>query len=487
MKNIESIESPIADKEFINYRNTRISHWDQVAQQMSSWNGAGGYYHRRLARVYRHLIPEGSSVLEIGCGDGQLLAALKPSRAVGIDFSAEMCRRARDLHPELEIRESDAHHYELEEKFDFVILSDLLNDVWDVQQVLEQVSQVTKPDTRIIINLYSQLWELPLRLAQKINLAKPNLLQNWLTPTDLGQMLYLTQFEVIKTWPEIIFPVWIPLVTPILNRFLARFWPFKHFSLTNLFVARPLPNLHQREESVSVSVIVPARNEAGNIRDIFQRIPDMGSGTEIIFVEGHSTDNTYNEIKKQQECFPNRKSVLLSQGGKGKGDAVRLGFQKAGGDILMILDADLTVPPEDLPRFYDALVTGKGEFINGVRLVYPMENEAMRFLNLMGNKFFSAAFSWLLNQSIKDTLCGTKVLYNKDYQKIANNRQYFGDFDPFGDFDLLFGATKLNLKIIDLPIRYRSRKYGDTNIQRFRHGLLLLKMSIFASKKIKFI
>ena len=207
----------------------------------------------------------------------------------------------------------------------------------------------------------------------------------------------------------------------------------------------------------------------------------------MIIVEGCSTDNTYDAIEREIGKHPEWDACLMKQPGKGKVDAVRVGFERAKGDILMILDADLTVPPEDLPRFYDALVAGKGDFINGVRLVYPMEGEAMRFFNLLGNKFFSLVFSWLLGQPIKDTLCGTKVLYRTDYEKICANRRYFGDFDPFGDYDLIFGAAKLDLKIVDMPIRYRDRTYGDTNIQRWRHGMILLKMVAFAARRIKFI
>jgi glycosyltransferase involved in cell wall biosynthesis len=249
-------------------------------------------------------------------------------------------------------------------------------------------------------------------------------------------------------------------------------------------VARPVP---ARVPEPTVSVIVPARNESGNIKAIFERVPQMGRETELIFVEGHSKDDTYAAIEREIASHPSTPSLLLRQTGIGKADAVRLGFSKAKGDVLMILDADLTVPPEDLPRFYEALVSGKGEFINGVRLVYPMEKEAMRTLNFLGNKFFSIAFSWLLGQPIKDTLCGTKVLWRKDYEQIAANRSYFGDFDPFGDYDLIFGAAKLNRKIVDLPIRYRERTYGSTNISRWKHGLLLLRMVVFAAQRIKFV
>ena len=116
-----------------------------------------------------------------------------------------------------------------------------------------------------------------------------------------------------------------------------------------------------------------------------------------------------------------------------------------------------------------------------------MEEKAMRFLNLLGNKFFSLMFSWLLDQRFKDTLCGTKVLFKSDYEQLKKGRKFFGEFDPFGDFDLIFGASKLNLKLVEIPIRYKERTYGMTNIRRFRHGLLLFKMCFFAFKKIKFI
>jgi glycosyltransferase involved in cell wall biosynthesis len=231
--------------------------------------------------------------------------------------------------------------------------------------------------------------------------------------------------------------------------------------------------------------VIPCRNEKGNIEAAIQRLPNFGNHQEIIFVDGHSTDGTVEEIQRVIDTYRDRTIRFLAQDGQGKGDAVRKGFAAATGDILMILDADLTVPPEDLPKFYDAIVCGKGEFINGCRLVYPMEGQAMRFLNLLGNKFFSVAFSWLLNQPLKDTLCGTKVMFREDYLKLAANRHYFGDFDPFGDFDLILGASKLNLKILEVPIRYRDRTYGSTKISRFQHGWLLLKMTFFAFCKLK--
>ena len=366
--------------------------------------------------------------------------------------------------------------------FDVIILSDLVNDLWDVQGVFEQVRALCDSHTRLILNFYSGLWHFPLSVAQRLNLAVPMLGQNWLTREDASNMLGLAGFDVIRQSQEILWP--FPL-GGFANKFLVRLWPFREFALSNFIIARPRPETSNEEPSVSI--VVPARNESGNIKAIFERTPKMGSGTELVFVEGHSRDDTYAAIEREMAAHPSTSSLLLRQTGIGKADAVRLGFAKATGDILMILDADLTVPPEDLPRFYEALRSGRGEFINGVRLVYPMEKEAMRGLNFIGNKFFSSAFSWLLGQHIKDTLCGTKVLWRKDYELIAANRSYFGDFDPFGDFDLLFGAAKLNLKIIDLPIRYRERTYGSTNISRWKHGWLLLRMVWFAARRIKFV
>ncbi|HXF85319.1 MAG TPA: glycosyltransferase [Anaerolineales bacterium] len=464
------------------YQQTRIAHWDAVARKREHWRGMGIWYHRRLAEIYRFHVPPGLRVLELGCAEGNLLAALQPARGVGVDFSSEMIRRARERHPHLEFIHADAHDLSaLDETFDVIILSDLVNDLWDVQRVLEQARRLCAPRARLMLNFYSRLWQFPLSIAQSLNLATPNLPQNWLTREDMKALLRLSGFEPVRVTHEILFP--LPL-GKFANRFLVRFWPFNQLALSNFMVARPLP---EGAREASVSVIVPARNEAGNIKAIFERVPRMGCETELIFVEGHSRDDTYATIEREIAAHPSTRSLLLRQSGIGKADAVRAGFARAKGDVLMILDADLTVPPEDLPRFYEALISGKGEFINGVRLVYPMEKEAMRTLNFLGNKFFSLAFSWLLGQPIKDTLCGTKVLWKEDYERIAANRSYFGDFDPFGDFDLLFGAAKLNLKIIDLPIRYRERTYGTTNISRWKHGLLLLRMVAFAARRMKFV
>lgn len=472
--------------DFASYQKARKNHWDAIARKMDSWTGWGSVYHKRLAEVYRFWVAPGQRVLELGCGKGDLLSALGPSKGVGVDFSPEMIQRARKLHQDITFIEADCHNLQmLEGPFDAIILSDLVNDIWDVQEVFTQLLPLCHERTHIIVNSYSRVWELPLAVAGTLGVAKRKMPQNWLTIEDISDIMHLADFEVIRTWHEILCPLHFPVIARLCNKILAKLWPFKFFTMANFILARP-QTLNAIPEAPLVSVIVPACNEAGNIAEIFRRMPEMGAGTEIVFVEGHSRDDTYSVIEKEIAGHPERKSQLHRQTGKGKGDAVRLGFARAKGDILMILDADMTVPPEDLPRFYDALISGKGEFINGVRLVYPMEDEAMRFFNFLGNKFFSLAFSWLLGQPVKDTLCGTKVLWKSEYELIVANRTYFGNFDPFGDYDLIFGAAKLGLKIVDLPVRYRARTYGSTNIQRWSHGMLLLRMVVFAAKKIKF-
>jgi len=442
------------------------------------------YYHELLKRRFSFLVPAALRVLEFGCSLGDLLAAVRPARGVGVDFSPAIIDLARRRHPELEFHATDALEFSCDEKFDYILLSDLVNDLPDVQALLSRLHQFTHPRTRLVMNFFNNLWRPVLAIAEAIGVKAPTPPQNWLSTQDMKNLLHLTGWEVIKTDPRVLWPVRTPLLEPLLNRWLAPL--LRPFCLTIFLVARP-PHRTPPDRHHSCTVVVPARNEAGNIEAAVQRIPEMGLGTEIIFIEGGSKDDTWDQIQRVKLKYPQRRIKALKQHSQGKGGAVREGFAAATGDVLFVLDADLTVPPEQLPKFYEVARSGTAEFVNGVRLVYPMENEAMRFLNMVANKFFGLAFTWLLGQPIKDTLCGTKALFKEDYEAIAHNRSYFGDFDPFGDFDLLFGAAKLNLRIMDLPIRYQARAYGETNIQRWRHGWLLLRMTAFAALRLQFI
>jgi SAM-dependent methyltransferase len=440
-------------------------------------------YRRLLAHYYNLLIPPNASVLEIGCGDGLLLSYIHAGKKTGVDLSEIQIARARQRIPSGCFYAQAGELLSLDETFDIIIISDTLNYSADAQGLLEHIARVTTPQTRLLLNFHNTLWRPIFKLGEWLHIRKPTPPQSWLSTQDIENLLELSQWEIIKHQPRLLCPIYIPIASTLFNRWIAPFCPYLCLALFT--VARLKPNT--TSSPLSVSVIIPARNEAGNIEDAVIRTPQMGSFTELIFVEGHSRDATWAEIERVRLAYPDRKITACRQTGKGKGNAVREGYAIAQGDILMILDADLTMPPEELPKFYDAIATGKTEFANGSRLVYPMDKAAMQFLNMIANKFFGLAFSWLLGQTVKDTLCGTKVLRRKDYLTIAANRAYFGDFDPFGDFDLLFGADKQNLKIRDIPIRYRERTYGTTNINRWSHGLLLFKMLAFAARKLKFI
>lgn len=457
--------------------------FDSLAGDREYWQRKGSYYYEDQQRYMRFLIPEGLRVLEIGCGLGDLLAAVKPSRGLGVDLSDMMVKEASRRHPSLEFRVADCESLDLDETFDVIILADVMGHLLDVEAALRRLRVCCTPKTRIVIAYYNFLWEPFLRLTEWLGLKMPQQQQNWLSPSDIHNLLRLADYEVVKTERRLLFPKGIPVISAVLNRFLAFLPGLNRLCLSHYIVARMRGPRSVSE--YSTTILIPCRNERGNIEPAIQRIPKFGSHQEIFFVDGHSTDGTPQEIQRVVAAYPEKDIKFLIQDGKGKGDAVRKGFAHATGEILMILDADLTMPPEDLPKFYDAIASDKGEFINGSRLVYPMEQEAMRFLNLLGNKFFSMAFSWLLNQRIKDTLCGTKVLFRDDYLRIVANRDYFGEFDPFGDFDLLFGASKLNLKILEVPIRYQDRTYGTTNIHRFAHGWLLLKMTVYGFFRLK--
>jgi SAM-dependent methyltransferase len=456
--------------------------FDEFAPDAAGWQRRNRTYHRLLARIAQfHVLPQ-ASVLEIGCGTGDLLASLRPSRGVGVDVSARMVDAAAAAHPELEFRVAAGEELDLGETFDYVILSDLVPYVHDLVALFDAVARHAHPRTRVIVNSYSLLWRPVISLAERLRLKPAKPIRNWVSPLDVRNVLQLAGLEQVTLDRRILMPKHVPLLSRLLNAGLANLWPFNHLCLTWWIVAR----LAQSPvEERTVSVVCPCRNEEGHVADIVERLPAMGLETEVVFVEGNSTDGTRAEIERQIAAHPERAMRLVDQPGRGKGDAVRAGFAAARNDVLMILDGDLSVSPEDLPKFYRALVDGRGELVNGSRLVYDVEPGAMRFLNMLGNKAFSRLFKDITGQQVKDTLCGTKVLLREDYDRVAAGRAYFGEFDPFGDFDLLFGAARLGLKIIDVPVRYHPRAYGETNISRWRHGVLLLRMTFFALWKFR--
>jgi glycosyltransferase involved in cell wall biosynthesis/SAM-dependent methyltransferase len=536
------------DRKRIESRREIAAHYDRLAPRRDKWRRRNNYYHETLAALCREIIPPARRVLELGCATGDLLASVEPAEGVGVDLSREMCEIARRKFPRLRFLQADAEQLPLAREFDFIIMSDLVGHLSDVWETFRNLHRVCGAETRVVVTTYNFLWQPLLAAAERLGLKIPQPAQNWLGYADLENLFRLTDFQIETSCVRMLLPARAPLVADWLNCLPQKSRLLSNFGLLNFFVLRPSPtrhvsthdtpppsheahdthNTHDAQDaheahhtddttremhdvpslpSHTVSVVVPCRNEAGNIRACVERVPAMGARTEIVFVDGDSTDGTVEEIEREIERWRGAKEIKLvhqitrdAHGSLaapeqtraanlmlklGKGDAVRKGFAASTGDVLMILDADLTVPPEDLPKFYDAVVRGKGELINGTRLVYPLADQSMKSLNFLGNKFFSWLFTWLLDQRIKDTLCGTKVLRRADYERIAANRTYFGDFDPFGDFDLLFGAARLKLKITELPVRYHRRTAGESKVRVLHHGVLLARMCAVGFWRLK--
>jgi hypothetical protein len=458
-------------------------------ENLSNWKKyykRNNYYHSQLHELVKRIIPETASVLEIDSKGGETLAALPNKEKTGVVLDENFVKYAKSRNPKINFITYKEFPRKLgNRKYDYVLLSHALSEIEDVQLFLQKLKRFTDKDTRIVVLYFNYLWKPLLDFGERVGLKRfQQKVPNWLSQEDIDNFFSVESYELIKTGKKFLCPYPIPVIAPLFNKYLSPLPLINLLCLINYAVYKP----SVVSKNCGVSIVIPARNEEGNMRGVLSKIPILGTKMEVVFVEGHSKDDTYQVIRDEISRYKGPiKARLYKQKGKGKGDAVRLGFSKAKNDLLMILDADLTVDPRDLPKFYKAMVEGKADFIMGSRLVYPMEKEAMRTLNVFGNKIFSILFTFLLDQKIKDTLCGTKVLFKKDYEKIANNRKYFGDFDPFGDYDLIFGAAKLNLKIMEIPIRYKERTYGKTNISRFTHGLLLLKMVMFAANKIKFI
>jgi hypothetical protein len=422
-----------------------------------------------------------------------LSVSIRPNNSIlEIDPSNEYLKKGGwDNYDSISIKNIEPHELRINQKqtAEYIVVNGAIHYWEDIQSNLNSIHHICEIETRIILVYYSSLWKPMIKLADFLGLRKKRNEMNWISPDDVNSFALLSNFEIVRDQPKLLLPFNIPILSNFINKFIAVLPIIRSFCSIRIAILKPIKN--QWINKPSVSVVIPARNEAGNIENALKRTPLMGPNDELIFVEGNSTDNTWETIKEisQKPEYLNKwqnRIKIVQQDGKGKGDAVRKGFSIAENEILMILDADLTVPPEELPKFYNAIYQEKGEFINGCRLVYPMEKKAMRFFNMIGNKFFAITISYLLGTRLKDTLCGTKVLTKKNYQKIVDNRSYFGEFDPFGDFDLIFGANRLGLKIVEVPIKYRDRLYGDTNISRWKHGVILLRMTLFAARKLMF-
>lgn len=464
------------------------NHYDSLAKYRFKWFHRNRFYHKEILRYYKFAIPKNRSIIELGCSTGDLIGNLSPSYGVGVDISSAMIKIASEKYPSINFICQDIEDLSIDYKFDYIIISGTLGIVRDIQNLFEKLKSISTNNTRIIIDYYNPLWNPVVRIGQKIKLKLPELIENWLSIDDMKNFLYISGYQIIKNDFFLIFPKNIPLLSSILNKFIGKLPIIKHLSLSQIVIARIAEPIDNASDLI-VTVVITCRDEEGNIEGLVKRIPKMGRHTEILFVEGHSEDKTVEKIKEMITKYPDKDIRLLKQKGIGQGDAFRMGFDEAKGDFVIWLEADLTTPPEEASLFWKAYISGKGEYINGSRFIYKMKKNAMPLLNFLGNRFFGNLFTLLLKQRFTDTLCGFKAISKKNYLEIRKQIDYFGEFDPFGDFELIFGAIKNNLKVAEIPVHYNPRQYGHSKaygqsfISFLKHAFLLIKMSWIAFKK----
>ena len=279
------------------------NYFEHLADNRDRWRKRNRFYHRTLEKQFRMIIPEGSSVLEIGCGTGDLLNSVKPGVGYGIDFSLGMIKKARIKYPGLSFYHADAVNFKSDIRFDYVIMSDLLSALWDIQEVIKNLRNLIHPRTKVIIASYNYIWEPILHFGEFIGLKARQPLQSWLTISDIRGLLNLEEFEIVKVDRKLLLPIYIPVINLIFNIFLANLPGFNSFCLINLITARPV---YRKKEQYSVSIVVPARNEKGNIENAIMRTPVFGSHQEFIFIEGNSSDHTWEEILRVRDAYPDK-------------------------------------------------------------------------------------------------------------------------------------------------------------------------------------
>jgi SAM-dependent methyltransferase len=464
-------------------REARRAAQDNIAHRRDQWIQKNRYYYDSIKRLLQFIVEPRKRVLEVRCQTGHFLAALNPSYGVGVEINDKLVALARSNYPHLKFVDSDPEDMVFNETFDYILVN-YIHDTEDIQTSFERIREHCTAQSRILIINYNQLWEPVLEIASAIGLRSPCVEPNWVSEQDVHGFLQLAGFRHLRTHHILLCPKYIPLVSSFLNEFIAKLPGLRRMSLIQIIVARP-ESMKRKQQEMSVSVIVPCRNERGNIQAAVERIPEMGKGTEIVFCDDKSTDGTADEVRRMQALYPHRDIRLIQGPGICKAENVWTGFRASNGDVLMILDADLTVMPEELPFFFRALAQGKGEFINGCRLVYPLPETAMKFVNRLGNKVFGVVFSYLLSQRLKDTLCGTKVFWRSDWLRIENGLGAWGIRDLWGDYELLLGASKLHLEIIEVPVHYQERIYGVTKMTRvLSNGVRMLRICRGAWKRL---
>lgn len=458
-----------------------VEFFDELSSKRDFWIARNKYYYSELQILHKQFIEKGKTVLDIGCGTGDLLNSLSPSFGVGIDFSFEMVKIASHKYPKLHFQVMDAHNLQLDRTFEYVVMSNLVGYSEDIWQVFRELAKVSNRRTQIIITNYNYLWQPFMAIAEKLKVKMPDKIQNWLPQEFIKQFLYLAGFEVVKSGKYLHSPLNLGILGKIINIVLSNIPILDRFALIEYIIARPVFFGAEKHKEIPISIIIPTHNEAGNIKHIVDNMPQIGSKMEMVFVDLPGEDATEDVIK--QMIKENKGKILLKyvkqREKTGKIGALRQGILEANGEIIIIYDADATVPPEDLEKVYLALIERKADFINGTRLVYPTEKGAMRFANHLGNTFFAKLFTWSLGQHFTDTLCGTKGFWRQDFMDFEKSKTGYDNFDLFGDFYLLLSAYRKNLRIAEVPVRYKTRRYGDTKMNRLKNGFRFFVMYLY--------
>jgi 4-amino-4-deoxy-L-arabinose transferase-like glycosyltransferase/SAM-dependent methyltransferase len=442
------------------------AHFDMVAPIYPALKARNRYYHEFLARWCRAMLPPGRKVLDVGCGRGELLAAVEPSHGVGVDLSSAMVARARDDNPSLQFSAQAMEAFEGDGSFDAALCINTLEYMWDVGTVLARVRAALRDNGRLLITTANPVWSPVFKLASRLGLRTPDGPRLFITNLDLVNLLELHGFEVVYERMHLAIPKRIPGISEPVNFLVSRIPGLRLISSMQMVVARKLPSAPR---GYSVSMIIPCHNERDNVDRCVRAIPKLGTSTEAIFVDDGSTDGTAERVRPELNPGVDVR-VISYPTNRGKGHAVKTGFDAARGDIVMIVDADLTTDPAEFQPLYDAFATGRAEFVNGTRFVYPMAGRAMKWANYMGNRVFTILVSLIMERRVSDTLCGTKAMFRWDYRHMTMGR------DPWGDYDLLFGAAQLRLALREIPVHYQERTGGESKMRPFAHMMNLLRM-----------
>lgn len=458
----------------------RQAYFDALADKRQRDTSRHRVYYDDRVRWLRAIVPAHASVIDLGCGIGSVLSRLPNQEKVGVDLSPAMIDIARQRDVTSTYVTDNVEELTARGTYDYVLLLDTIHYLSDVGSALRSIrNQLCHERTRIVITHYNFLWAPVFLLGQFLGWKTKFPEQNWLSRSAILNLLHIEGFEAVQVGERVICPLSIPFVEPLCNRILASLPILRALCLVRVIVARPVwPERHE----YTVTVLSAVRNEKGNIQRIVESMPAMGRSTELLFVEGHSTDGTWEEIQRVLASYSGVLRIrALKQDGVGKANALHSGAAASSGEMIVVYDGDYTVDPQELPQLYEVLADGRCEFVNASRLVYPMQQGAMRLLNLFGNALFSMMFSWLFQQKLVDTLSPVKAFFRRDYRRMDTR------FDPFGDFDFFLGAARQQLLMREVPVHYLSRVYGTTKLRPFHHGWILLRLWWRGAKMLRWV